>query len=352
METSMKAAFLSALRQIEIGDAPEPQLTGPRDVLLRVDAVGVCGSDVHYYRTGRIGAAVVKFPFVLGHEFAGTIEKTGAEVRGLRPGQRVAIDPLVACGHCDQCRAGRPNTCRNQRFTGNPGELSGALAEFVVLPEECCHPIPESLTADQAAMIEPLSIGVHAQRLAQMETGSTIAILGSGPIGLCVMLASRAAADCTVYMTDLIEERLAMAAQLGARWTGNPRRTDVVKAICDVEPAGVDFVFECAGEQETLDQAVELLKPGGTLVMVGIPEFDEVNFSAHTLRRKELTIRNVRRQNHCMAPAIELVSSGRINIDPLMTHNFPLGETAAAFDLVSGYHDGVIKAIIHVAGND
>jgi len=345
----MKAAFLSALRRIDIGEMPEPQLTGPHDVLLRIGAVGVCGSDVHYYRTGRIGAAVVKFPFVMGHEFAGTIAKTGTEVHGLQPGQRVAVDPLVACGHCDQCRAGRPNTCRNQRFMGNPGELSGALAEFVVLPEECCHPIPESLTAGQAAMIEPLSIGVHAQRLAQMDAGATIAILGSGPIGLSVLLACRAAADCTAYMTDLIDERLKMAAQQGAVWTGNPKQADVVKAIGEAEPAGVDFVFECAGEQETLDQAVELLKPGGTLVMVGIPEFDEVSFPAHTLRRKELTLKNVRRQNHCIAPAIELVSTGRINPDPLMTHHFPLAETAAAFDLVSGYRDGVIKAIIHVA---
>jgi L-iditol 2-dehydrogenase len=345
----MKAAFLTRLRTIEIGEAPEPQLTGPRDVLLRVDAVGVCGSDVHYYRTGRIGTAVVKYPFVMGHEFAGTVEQIGPEVRKLQAGQRVAVDPLVACSHCDQCRAGRPNTCRNQRFMGQPGELAGSLAEYMVLPEDCCYPIPESMTAGQAAMVEPLSIGVHSQRLAQMEAGSTIAILGSGPIGLSVLLASGAAADCTAYMTDLIDDRLAMAVQLGARWTGNPRQADVVKAIGGLEAEGVDFVFECAGEQETLNQAVELLKPGGTLVIVGIPEFNDFSFPAHTLRRKELTIKNVRRQNHCMAPAIDLVSSGRINVDLLMTHHFPLEETAAAFDLVSGYRDGVMKAIIHVA---
>ena len=344
----MKAALLTRLREIEIHDVPKPQLTGPRDVLLRIDAVGVCGSDVHYYRTGRIGAAVVKYPFVMGHECAGTVEQTGAEVRGLTAGQRVAIDPLVACGHCDQCRGGRPNTCRNQRFLGQPGELSGGLAEFVVLPQDCCYPIPESMTAGQAAMIEPLSIGVHAQRLSQMEAGATIAILGSGPIGLSVLLACRAAADCTAYMTDLIDERLKMAAQIGARWTGNPRQGDVVKAITEAEPNGMDFVFECAGEQETLNQAVELLKPGGALVIVGIPEVDEVNFPVHTLRRKELTIKNVRRQNHCMAPAIDLVSSGKVNVNPLMTHHFPLREAGSAFDLVSGYRDGVIKAIIHV----
>ena len=346
----MKAALLTRLREIEIGDLPEPRLTGPRDVLLRIDAVGVCGSDVHYYKTGRIGAAVVKYPFVMGHECAGTVQQVGPEVRGLQAGQRVAIDPLVACGQCDQCRRGRPNTCLNQLFLGNPGELSGALAEYVVLPQDCCYPIPEPMTAGQAAMVEPLSIGVHTQRLSQMEAGATIAILGSGPIGLSVLLACRAAGDCTAYVTDLIDDRLAMATQLGARWTGNPRRGNVVKAIGDAEPTGMDIVFECAGEQETLDQAVELVKPGGTLVIVGIPEVDDISFAAHTLRRKELTIKNVRRQNRCMAPSINLVSSGKIDVNPLMTHHFPLRETAAAFDLVSGYRDGVIKAIIHVAG--
>jgi L-iditol 2-dehydrogenase len=344
----MKTALLTRLREIEIRDVPEPQLAGPRDVLLRIDAVGVCGSDVHYYKTGRIGSAAVKYPFVMGHECAGTVEKTGSEVRGLRRGQRVAIDPLVACGRCDQCRAGRPNTCRNQRFLGQPGELSGSLAEYVVLPQECCYPVPESMTAGQAAMIEPLSIGIHAQRLSEIKAGSTIAILGSGPIGLSVLLACRAAADCTAYVTDVIDERLKMASQLGAAWTGNPRRTDVLKAIGEAEPAGVDFAFECAGEQETLKQAVELLKPGGTLLIVGIPEVDEVSFPIHNLRRKELTIKNVRRQNHCMAPAIELVSSGRINVDPLITHQFPLQDTGAAFEIVSSYRDGVIKAMIYV----
>ncbi|HET7214324.1 MAG TPA: zinc-binding dehydrogenase, partial [Terriglobia bacterium] len=186
-------------------------------------------------------------------------------------------------------------------------------------------------------------------RLSRVENGATIAILGSGPIGLSVLLACRAATECTTYMTDLIDGRLKMAGQLGAAWTGNPRQTDVVKALGEVEPDGMDIVFECAGEQETVDQAVELLKPGGTLMIVGIPEFDDVSFPAHTLRRKELTIKNVRRQNRCIAPAIELISSGRINIDPLLTHHFPLRETAAAFEMVSAYRDGVIKAIIRVA---
>jgi threonine dehydrogenase-like Zn-dependent dehydrogenase len=200
----------------------------------------------------------------------------------------------------------------------------------------------------QAAVIEPLSIGLYAHRMAQMPPGAKIAILGSGPIGLCVLLASRAVCDCTVYATDLLDERLEMARRCGATWVGNPRRTDVVRAILELEPLGVDFVFECAGQQETLDQAIELLKPGGTVLIIGIPEVDRVNFSIHTLRRQEIRLENVRRQNQCMAAAIELVSNGAINLDQLVTHHFSFAETKQAFDLVADYRDGVVKAVVHV----
>lgn len=345
----MKAAFLTGPREIETREIPEPRLEGARDVLLHIETVGVCGSDLHYFRTGRSGSAAVRDPFIMGHECAGTVQKVGSEVRGLQAGQRVAIDPLVACGHCDQCRAGRRHTCRNQRFLGLPGQMEGALVEYLAMPEECCFPVPAGMTAEQATLVEPLSIGVYAQGLSKMEAGARIAVLGSGPIGLSVLLACRATGDCRVYATDLIPERQKLAAQLGAAWTGNPRHDDVVRAIRDAEPQGVDLVFECAGEQETLQQGVELLKPGGTLIIVGIPEKDQVSFPIHILRRKELTIRNVRRQNHCTEAAIELVAGGKASVDPLMTHRFPLEETQAAFDMVANYRDGVVKALIHVA---
>ena len=344
----MKAAFLTALREIAVREIPPPRLSHARDVLLRIESVGICGSDVHYYTAGRIGAAAVKYPFIVGHECSGTVLEAGAEVTRVRPGQRVAIDPLVSCGECDQCRQGRAHTCRRQRFLGLPGQLEGALAERLVMPEECCHAIADSLTMDQAVMAEPLSIGVHAQRLAQIPPGAKIAVLGSGPIGLCTLLACRvAAADCTAYVTDLIDERLPVAAQCGAAWTGNPRQADIVKAIRAAEPLGLDAVFECAGQQETLDQAIGLLKPGGTLLILGIPEVDRVSFPIHTLRRKELVIQNVRRQNRCVDDAIAMIAQGRINVEPLMTHRFPLAETAAAFELVAAYRDGVVKAFIH-----
>jgi L-iditol 2-dehydrogenase len=345
----MKGAFLTSIRTLEIREAPVPQLTGPHEVLVRVAAVGVCGSDVHYYTTGRIGSLVVEYPWLLGHECAGTVVEVGPEVRRLRVGQRVAIDPLVACGRCDQCRAGRQHTCRKQAFLGCPGQLPGTLAEYLVMPAECCYPIPDSMTLVQAALVEPLSIGLYAQRMARAGRGAKIAILGSGPIGLCVLLSCRAAGECTIYATDLIGARLDAARECGADWTGNPRQQDIVSAIRGLEPLGVDCVFECAGEQETLDQGAELLKPGGTLLIVGIPEIDRVSFPIHLLRHNELCVQNVRRQNLCVAPAIELVAAGTVNVDRLVTHHFSLQEAAAAFELVAGYRDGVVKAVVHIS---
>jgi len=202
----------------------------------------------------------------------------------------------------------------------------------------------------EAAMVEPFSIGLYAQRMAGVTSGAKLAILGAGPIGLSVLLACRAAVECRVYVTDLIDERLEVARRCGAAWAGSPRATDIVAAISELEPLGVDFVFECAGQQETLDQALEILRPGGMLLVVGIPEVDRVSFPIHTLRRKELTLRNVRRQDGCTEAAIHLIESGAARVDQLVTHHFPLGRSQEAFDLVAGYRDGVVKAIIYPGG--
>ncbi len=348
----MKAAFLTGIRQLEIFETPEPRLMDPCAVLLRVDAVGVCGSDVHYYANGRIGSQVVQFPQRLGHECAGTVVEVGSQVAGLAAGQRVAVDPLVACGQCDQCRSGRRHTCRRQSFLGCPGEAPGALAEYLAMPAECCYPVADSMTAAQAALVEPFSIGLYAQRLAGSVANAKIAILGSGPIGLCVLLACCAASECAAYVTDLIDKRLVVARRCGAAWTGNPLQTDVVAAIHQLEPDGVDLAFECAGEQETLDQALAILKPGGALLMVGIQEADRVSLDPHTLRRKELRVLSVRRQNQCTAAAIELIASGAVNVNPLLTHHFTLAHAQGAFELVEGYRDGVVKAVIHVPSGE
>ena len=342
----MKVAHFTGLKKLEIVDLPAPKLSGPDAVLLRIDRVGVCGSDVHYYRDGRIGQQALSYPATVGHECAGTVVEAGAEVAHLRPGDRVAVDPALVCGTCDQCRLGRPNTCRNLQFMGSPGEALGAVAEYRVVPAANCFPIPDSMTLDEAALVEPLSVGLHAVRLGDVRPAARIVVIGAGPIGLSVLLCAKATAACTVYVTDLLDQRLEVARRCGADWAGNVEHGKAIEAIARQEPQGVDLVFECAGDPLCVDEAQKLLAPGGTLVMVGIPPTDRVIFNIHHMRRKELTFRNVRRQRGCVAPVIEMIATGRIDPKPLLTHRFPLVRIAEAFDLVDTYGDGVIKAVI------
>jgi len=342
----MLAAYFTALKALELRETPTPQLRRPQDVLVRIDRVGVCGSDVHYYTHGRIGDQIVHYPATLGHECAGTIEAVGAAVERVRPGDRVAIDPALVCGTCDQCRAGRENTCRRLQFLGCPGEAPGAAAQWHVLPAENCFPIPPSMTLDEAALAEPLSIGLYAARLAELPPGAPVVIVGAGPIGLSVLLCAKALGAGKIYVTDLLDQRLEIARRCGADWTGNPRQLDIPAAIAEQETFGVPRVFECAGDPACVDPAQQMLAPGGTLVLVGIPPTNEVSFNAHLMRRKELTFKNVRRQRGCVGPVIDMIARRQIDPAPLLTHHFPLDRLAEAFELVADYRDGVIKAMV------
>ena len=344
----MKAMVLTGLRQMASAEVPDPRIERDTDVLLAVEVVGVCGSDVHYYTTGRIGSQVVRYPYRVGHEFSATVMDAGRGVRRLRPGDRVAVEPAMSCGRCDQCLAHRRHTCRSLRFLGCPGQAEGCLSEFIVMPEECCFPVGPSLTLEDAALAEPLSIGVYAVRLAALHPGARVGILGCGPIGLSVMLAARTAGAERIYCTDRIDERLQVACRQGAAWTGNPDRTDAAAAVQEREPLLLDTVFECCGQQAALDQAVDMLKPGGKLLVVGIPEEDRVSFAAENVRRKEICIQHVRRQNECMQPAIDQLADGRMRAGFMVTHRMTLEDAKDAFDLVADYRDGVVKAMIEV----
>lgn len=350
----MRVAKFTALKQIEIVEESEPSIERPDDVLVRIDRVGVCGSDVHYYLDGRIGNQEVRYPADLGHECAGTIEKTGENVVALCPGDRVAIDPAFVCGVCDQCMAGRANTCRRLQFMGCPGEAPGAVAEYRVLPARNCFRIPDSMTLDEATIVEPLTIGYHTLRLGGLQPGAKAAVFGAGPIGLSTLLLARpwAGGPVTIYVTDVLDERLAVARRCGADWTGNPRRDDVVATILREEPRGIDVVFECSGDPACVDQAMHLLAPGGTLVLVGIPSAETISFDPHVMRRKELTFKNVRRQNDCTAAVLKCMAQDGFDPSPLLTHRFPLAQIHEAFELVAGYRDGVIKAVIDISGAD
>jgi L-iditol 2-dehydrogenase len=279
----MKMMKLTGIREMEMMEVPMPAILKDTDVLIRMKVLGVCGSDIHYYVSGRIGSQVVEYPFAVGHEGAGQVQAVGKGVTRVKPGDRIAIEPAMPCWECDQCLAGRPHTCRRLKFLGCPGQAEGSLSEYIVMPETSCYTIPDTLSYDQAAISEPLSIGLYAVRQSIPMEGTRAGILGFGPIGMSVMLAARALGAREVFVTDKIDERLEIAAGEGAALTANPDREDVVGKINQGESGTLDMVFECCGQQEALDQAVDLLKPGGKLMVIGIPEFDRWSFKASSM---------------------------------------------------------------------
>jgi L-iditol 2-dehydrogenase len=343
----MKAMVLTDLLKIEIVNKPDPKINIPADVLVKMKSVGICGSDIHYYKHGRIGNQVVKFPFTLGHEGAGIVEEIGKSVKNVKPGDRIAIDPSISCFSCDQCKAERFHTCRNIRFLGCPDQAEGCMSEYIVIPSASCFPLEKNISLEEGAMSEPLSIGLYATRLSVPLKNARVGILGSGPIGISVMLSAVHYGADKVYMTDLLDERLSLASDMGANWTGNPEKEDIVTKILERESLQLDAVFECCGKQEALDQAIRLLKPGGKLVIVGVPAFENWVIGTHEIRRKELCFQNVRRQNKSLETTLELISSGGIQPDKMQTHSFRFDQISEAFELVAGYKDGVMKAMIN-----
>jgi L-iditol 2-dehydrogenase len=343
----MKAMVLTGIRKSEIVERPAPALLHPTDVLLRIIRTGICGSDLHYYTQGRIGDQIVSFPFCVGHECSAIVADVGPHVMRVKRGDLVVVDPSVSCGTCDQCRAGNFHTCRTVRFLGCPGQLEGCLCELIVMPEDCCFSA-EGLTPDQAALVEPLTIGHYAVRLSGNLEGKRIGILGGGPIGLSVLLSAQAAGAAAIYVTDRLDYRLETAQRQGAAWTGNPDRTDIVREIIEREPLELDAVFECCGQQTALNQAVELCKPMGRLIIVGIPEIDLISFPVHDARRKGLVFISVRRQNKCVGPVVDLIRGGKVKPDFMITHRFSLAQAAKAFELLADYRDGIIKAMVNI----
>jgi L-iditol 2-dehydrogenase len=342
----MKSVKLTSLRKLEVVNVPEPQIINPTDVKIKMTVMGVCGSDIHYFTDGCIGTQIVEYPFAVGHEGAGVVVEVGKGVTTVKPGDRIAIEPAMSCGQCDQCLAGRPHTCRKIKFLGCPGQAEGLMSEYIVMPEPSCVKIPDTLTFDGATITEPLAIGVYAVKCSHMKSGDTIGILGMGPIGQSVMAPAKLNGASKVYCTEKIDERVVLAAKNGATWVGNPLKTDVVNDILAIEPLALDIVFECSGNAEALEQSLHLIKPGGKLVIVGIPPTNTITLDINLLRRNEITVINVRRQNHSVHEAIDLVNSKKVDCSNWITHRFKLEQSQEAFETVANYRDGVLKAMI------
>ena len=348
LEDIMQAARLYGPGDLRIDEIPTPQ-AGPGQVLLRVLSVGVCGSGVHYFLDGGIGDDHVQEPFVIGHEFSARVAALGPGVDGPPVGTRVAVEPAISCQRCEMCLTGHPNLCENILFCSTP-PTEGALREYMAHPAALCFPLPDEIDDDEGAVLEPLGIALHAVALAKLRPGDTIAILGSGPIGLLTLQVARMSGARAAYVTDLVPERLAMAQTLGATATLRADQGDPVAWIMEqTNGRGVDVAFETAWADETVTQAAEVARRGGKLIMAGIPRDDRALFPAHAVRRKGLTIKYVRRMKHTYERAIALVRDGQIDVKRLVTHRFSLEQAAEAYQLVASYQDGVIKAIIQVS---
>jgi L-iditol 2-dehydrogenase len=350
---TMLAARLHGPGDLRIDRLPRPGPPGPHAALLRVTAVGVCGSDLHTFRHARIGDTRLEGPLILGHEFAGVVEAAGpdaldGEFRPLRPGARVAVDPAQPCGRCELCERGHPNLCERLQFCGLWPD-QGAMCQWMHMPARCCFPVPDAIDAAVAVMLEPLGIALHAADLAKVRVGHRVAILGAGPIGLCILQTVRLAGAGEIYVTDKHPERLELARRLGATAAWNCDETDSVQAVLGATGGrGVDIAVEAAWCDGSLDEAAAMLAMGGRLVVVGISADDRMTLCHSTARRKGLSILMVRRMKHAYPRAIRLAESGRVDLASLVTHRFPLQRAAEAFSLAADYGDGVVKALVEL----
>jgi len=324
----MKVLRLHAPGDLQLHTESMP-VPGPGETLVRVKAVGICGSDLHWFAEGSIGDARLDQPLVLGHEFAGVIAD------GPRQGQRVAVDPAIPCHQCEFCLEGNPNLCSNLRFAGH-GAQDGALREVLCWPGECLFPLPDSFSDTDGAMLEPLGVALHAVDLGKLQAGMNVGVFGAGPIGLLILQLACASGAKTVLATDRLPHRLEAACGLGATKTilaANGSEVQEVKTATDGR--GVDVAFEVAGDNQAVETAIAAVKPGGRLILAGIPADDRTSFPASVARRKGLTIKLVRRMKLTYPRAIGLVENGLVDVRSLVTHRFPLEESRKAFAAAS-----------------
>ena len=331
----MKSLRLHGTGNLQIHEEPVP-VAGAGEKLVRIKAVGVCGSDLHWFAEGSIGDAKLDHPLVLGHEFAGITED----------GQRVAIDPAIPCGSCEYCVHGHPNLCANLIFAGH-GQTDGGLREWLAWSAKSLIPIPDSISDADGAMLEPLGIAIHTVDLGKLKSGMTVGVFGCGPIGLLILQVAKLSGAAKIIATDKLAHRVDAAKRFGADQAflvNEDSRLDEIDATTNGR--GVDVAFEAAGTQDAVDTAFAAVASGGKVVLAGIPNDDRTAFSASTARRKGLTIKLVRRMKHTYPRAIELVSKGLVDVRSVVTHRFLLEDAVEAFR-VAERREG-LKIIVEV----
>jgi len=347
LNPSNRTLRLHAPRVLKFHDEPRPA-PGPGEVLLEILSVGICRSDLDYYNDGRIGDAVVSEPLVLGHEFSARVIEAGEGVNSSLVGQRVAVEPAVWCNKCEWCLRGDSNLCPAVRFCGTP-PIDGALRRYMAYPAEFMAVLPDEISDDAGAVLEPLAIGVHALDLARPRLEQSAAIVGCGPVGLSILQAARAAGAGRLIVLDRLRWRLNLALELGATDAIDVGREDPVAALERMTGGRlVDHVFEAGGTDESPDLSIRLAAPAGKVFLVGIPPGDRINVSAGISRRRGLTVYIVRRSRNTLDRALSMLERGLLNADRLVSHHFPFAESEQAYQMAHNYEDNVVKAIIRV----
>ena len=332
------AAVLHGVGDLRIEGRPVPE-PGPHEVLVRIASVGVCGSDVHYYEHGRIGDFVVRAPMILGHEASGTVVAQGRAATRVPVGTRVALEPGVPCGQCSSCRTGRYNLCPDVRFFATP-PIDGAFAQYVAINEHFAHPVPETIDDDSAALIEPLSVGVWANRKAGTTVGSRVLVTGAGPVGVLCGLVARAAGAARVTILDVNENRLAQALALGI--------DTAVDARSGAPLDEADVLIECTGVDSVVSAGIRALRPAGTAVLVGMGASAEAPVPIAAIQARELTVTGTFRYANTYPEAIALVASGRLSLHGIAGARLPLAEAERALRM--GHEDPAVLKTVVVVG--
>ena len=348
MKETMKTAVMTRLKYCEIQERPIPE-PGDGEVLVKIENVGVCGSDLHYYESGRIGNFIVEYPFVLGHEAGGTVVKLGNNVKHLRVGDRVALEPGKTCGKCEFCKTGRYNLCPDVIFFATP-PVDGVFQEYVAHEEGLCFKIPDNMTTEEAALIEPLAVGMHAASQANAHLGQTAVVTGTGCIGLMSLLSLKARGVSKVIVVDVMEKRLAHAKKLGADEVINGKEEDTEARIMELtDGKGFDVAIETAGSQITATSLIRTAKKGAVIVFVGYSPSGEMTLPIGTALDKELDFKTVFRYRNIYPMAIDAVASGKIDVKGVVTDYFELDDIQEALTKCVEDKANIVKGVIRVS---
>lgn len=348
MEKMMKTAVMLGVGKMgfEERDIPVPK---DNEVLVKLEYVGICGSDLHYYETGAIGDYVVEPPFVLGHEPGGTVVEVGRNVKHLKAGDRVALEPGKTCGHCEFCKTGNYNLCPDVVFFATP-PVDGVFQEYVAHEADLCFKLPDNVSTMEGALIEPLAVGFHAAMQGGARAGQTAVVMGAGCIGLVTMMALKAMGVSRVYVVDIMEKRLEKALELGADGVIHAGQLDAVEELRKLTNGnGSDLVVETAGTQVTTVQAIHMAKKGAVIVLVGYSKSGEMTLPMSLVLDKELTFKTVFRYRHIYPMAIEAVAAGKVNLKGIVTDVFGLDEVQKAMDYSVNNKADIVKAVIRIA---